>query len=100
MSSRKQVSELEVSREEVEKKLQTVQKQNRSYPDTHQVQSLMETNNQLLQEIAILKSNIEQMDQQIQQMDEREQMLLQYPDLNGPIEHQPSKYSNGFDLDY
>lgn len=54
----------------------------------------MEANNQLLQEIAILKSNIDQMDQQIQQMDDREQMLLQYPDLNGPIEHQPSNYSN------
>jgi len=50
----------------------------------------METNNHLLHEISILKSNIEQLDQQIQQMDEREQMLLQYPDLNGPIEHEPS----------
>lgn len=89
---------MEVSREEMEKKLQTVQKQPRSYADTNQVQSLMETNNQLLQEIALLKSNIEQMDQQIQQMDEREQMLLQYPDLNGPIEHQPSEFSNVIEL--
>jgi hypothetical protein len=53
----------------------------------------MKTNNHLLEEISILKSNMEQLDQQIQQMDEREQMLLQYPDLNGPIEHEPSKFS-------
>ena len=52
----------------------------------------METNNHLLQEISTLKSNLEQLDQQLQQMDEREQMLLQYPDLNGPIEHEPSKF--------
>jgi hypothetical protein len=52
----------------------------------------METNNNLLQETAILKSNLEQLDQQLQQMEEREQMLLQYPDLNGPIEHEPSKF--------
>ncbi|CAF4530213.1 unnamed protein product, partial [Rotaria magnacalcarata] len=49
----------------------------------------METNHHLLQEMTILKSNIEQLQQEIQQMDEREQMLLQYPDLHGPIEHQP-----------
>jgi predicted RNase H-like nuclease (RuvC/YqgF family) len=85
---------LEISRDEVEKKLETVQKQNRPFPDTNKVQSLTETNNHLLQEIAILKSNIEQLDQQLQQMDEREQMLVQYPDLNGPIEHESSKYSN------
>lgn len=88
---RKQVTELEISREEVEVKLETVQKQNRSFPDTNKVQSLMETNNHLLQEVSILKANMEQLDQQIQQMDEREQMLLQYPDLNGPLEHEPSK---------
>lgn len=52
----------------------------------------METNNHLLQEISMLKLNIEQFDQQLQQMDEREQMLLQYPDLNGPLEHEPSKF--------
>jgi predicted RNase H-like nuclease (RuvC/YqgF family) len=91
---RKQVSELEISREEVEKKLEIVQKQTRTFPNTNQIQSITETNKHFLQEIAILKSNIEQLDQQIQQMDEREQMLVQYPDLNGPIEHEPSKYSN------
>lgn len=92
VSIRKQVSELEISRDEVEQKLETVQKQNRLTVDNSKVQSLMETNNNLLQEMAILKSNIEQLHQQIQQMDEREQMLLQYPDLNGPLEHQPSKH--------
>lgn len=51
---------------------------------------MTETNNHLLQEMNILKSNIEQLHQQIQQMEEREQMLLQYPDFNGPIEHEPS----------
>jgi len=54
----------------------------------------METNNNLLQEIAILKSNLEQLDQQLQQMEEREQMLLQYPDLNGPMEHEPSNFAS------
>jgi predicted RNase H-like nuclease (RuvC/YqgF family) len=88
------VTELEISREEMEKQLEIVQKQNRSFPDTNKVQSLMETNNHLLQEISILKSNMEQLDQQLQQMDEREQMLLQYPDLNGPIEQEPSKFSH------
>ncbi|CAF4735521.1 unnamed protein product [Rotaria sp. Silwood1] len=85
---KKQVIELEISRDEVERKLETVQKQNRPSTDTNKVQSLMETNNHLLQEMTILKSNIEQLYQQIQQMDEREQMLLQYPDLNGPMEHE------------
>ncbi|CAF0975911.1 unnamed protein product [Adineta steineri] len=84
---KKQVTDLEISRDEIEKNLETVQKQNRSSADTHKVQSLMETNNHLLQEISILKSNLEQLDQQLQQMEEREQMLLQYPDLNGPIDH-------------
>jgi hypothetical protein len=77
----------------VEQKLETVQKQNRSFTDNNKVQSLLETNNHLLQEMTILKSNIERLLQEIQQMDEREQMLLQYPDLHGPIEHQPSKFS-------
>ncbi len=78
----------------METKFTTIQKQNRSSIDTNKVQSLIETNNHLLQEISILKSNIEQLDQQLQQMDEREQMLLQYPDLNGPIEQEPSKIYN------
>jgi hypothetical protein len=39
----------------------------------------------------MLKLNVEQLHQQIRQMDEREQLLVQYPDLNGPIEHEPSK---------
>ncbi|CAM2705980.1 unnamed protein product [Rotaria socialis] len=93
----KQVAELEISRDEVEQKLETVQKQNRSSTDTNKVQSLMETNHHLLQEMTILKSNIEQLQQEIQQMDEREQMLLQYPDLHGPIEHQPT--SNNIIID-
>jgi DNA repair exonuclease SbcCD ATPase subunit len=96
MSIRQQVNELEISRDEVENKLTSIQKQNRSSIDTNKVQSLIETNNHLLQEISILKSNIEQLDQQIQQMDEREQMLLQYPDLNGPMEHEPSKFQKIF----
>ncbi|CAF0967377.1 unnamed protein product, partial [Rotaria sordida] len=83
-----QVTELEISRDEVERKLETVQKQNRSSTDINKVQSLLETNNHLLQEMTMLKSNIEQLHEQIQQMDEHEQMLLQYPDLNGPIEHE------------
>ena len=54
----------------------------------------METNNHLLEEISMLKSSLEQLDQQLQQMEEREQMLLQYPDFNGPIEHEPRKILN------
>lgn len=88
---RNQLSELEISRDEVEKKLESIQKQNRSSNETNKIHTLTETNNHLLEEINILKSNIDQLHQQIQQMDEREQMLLQYPDLNGPIEHESSK---------
>ena len=58
----------------------------------------METNNHLLQEISLLKSNINHLHQQIQQMDEREHMLLQYPDLNGPIEQEPSNTFYRFDI--
>lgn len=83
------MTDLEISRDEIGKQLETVQKQSRSSNDTHKVQSLMETNSYLLQEISNLKSNLEQLDHQLQQMDEREQMLLQYPDLNGPLEHEP-----------
>ncbi|CAF4489324.1 unnamed protein product [Rotaria socialis] len=89
----KPVSELEISHDEVEQKLETVQKQNRSCTDTNKVQLLMETNHHLLEEMTILKSNIEQLQQEIQQMDEREPMLLQYSDLHDLIEHQPSKFS-------
>ena len=81
-----------MSRDEVEKQIETIQKQNRSSTDTNEVQSLMETNSHLLQEVTMLKSNIEELHQQIQHMDEREQMLLKYPDLNGPIEHELSKF--------
>lgn len=56
--------------------------------DTNKIQSLIETNRQLNEQISTLKSNIEQLERQIQQMDEREQFLLHYPDLNGPIEHE------------
>ncbi|CAF1299404.1 unnamed protein product [Adineta ricciae] len=95
---KKQVSELDVSRTELEKKLDAVQKQNRPSVDTHQVQSLMETNNHLLEEISMLKSSLEQLDQQLQQMEEREQMLLQYPDFNGPIEHEPPSHNIVVDM--
>jgi hypothetical protein len=44
----------------------------------------METNNHVLQEVASLKSNIEQLHQQI---NEREQISVQHPDLNDNIIH-------------
>ncbi|UJR36580.1 hypothetical protein I4U23_029299 [Adineta vaga] len=95
---KKQVNDLEISRDEVEKKFETVQKQNRSTVDTHQVQSLMETNNHLLEEIHMLKSNLQQFDQQLHEMEEREQMLLQYPDLHGPIDHEPTTHNIAIDM--
>jgi len=61
-----------------------------SLVETHQIRSLVESNKQFKDEISSLKSNIEQLERQIQQMDEREQFLLHYPDLNGPIEHEQS----------
>lgn len=91
---------MEISRNEIEKKLETVQNPNRSPVDAHQVQSLMQTNNHLLQEITMLKSNLEQLDQQLQQMEEREQMLLQYPDLNGPLEHESCKIHHILSITY
>ena len=86
------MNELEVSRNEVIKTLDLVQQQHRSAAtDSAQVQSLMHANDHLLQEMASLKGTIEQLHEQIQQMAEREQMLLEYPDLNGPLEHGPGR---------
>ena len=86
------MTELEISRNEVIKTLDVVQQQHRSITtDSAQVQSLLNTNDHLLQEMASLKDTIEQLHEQIQQMAEREQMLLEYPDLNGPLEHGPGK---------
>lgn len=93
--SRKQVTDLEISRDEVNRVLQNVQQQHRSSAsDTHQIQSLRDANDQFLREMSMLKLNIEQLHEQIQQLDEREHMLVHYPDLNGPIEQEPSKLTD------
>jgi F0F1-type ATP synthase delta subunit len=53
-------------------------------PDTTKVQSLMETNSHVLQEVASLKSNIEHLHQQ---MNEREQIVSKHPDLSDNLIH-------------
>lgn len=85
VSFRKQVNELENARDELEQVLEKVQQRSSA------AETLKHNHDQYQREIASLKFNIEQLQQQIQQMDEREQMLVQYPDLNGPIEHEPSE---------
>lgn len=78
--NRQKITELEIERDEIKKSV-----------DNTKAQSLMETNNSVLQDVAFLKSNVEQLQKQIQQMNERERMLLQYPDLNGPIQKKSSR---------
>ncbi|CAM2713636.1 unnamed protein product [Rotaria socialis] len=89
-SLKKKVSELECERDEL-------QKRNQPSSDTNQVQSFLETNNHVLQEVTSLKSTIEQLQQQLQQMNEREKVLLQHHSSNGSSQH--TSTSNNFLID-
>ncbi|CAF3786957.1 unnamed protein product, partial [Adineta steineri] len=73
-SLKKQVMEITIERDELQKSLKLIEKQNQASSNI-----LMETNNHVLQEVASLKTNIEQMHQQI---NEREQILSKYSDIN------------------
>ncbi|CAF3055254.1 unnamed protein product [Rotaria sp. Silwood2] len=88
-SLKKKITELEIERDELQKSFQIIQQQqeNQISSDTIKIQSFMETHNHVLQEVTSLKSNIEQLQQQLQQMTEREKTLLQYPVSNGPIQN-------------
>ena len=79
------MNELENARDELEKVLEKVQQRSST------ADMFKQNNEQYQREIVSLKFNLEQMQQQLHQMEEREQMLVQYPDLNGPIEHEPSE---------
>ncbi|CAF1394768.1 unnamed protein product [Rotaria sp. Silwood1] len=95
-SLKKKITELEIERDELQKSFQIIQQQQQKQTssDNTKVQAFMETHNHVLQEVTSLKSNIEQLQQQIQQMTEREKILLQYPVLNGP--NQNTSTTNNF----
>ncbi len=76
---RKQVIQLELERDKLQNSLQIIEQQNKSSS---------ETNHQILKEVASLKTTIEQLHQQ---MNEREQILVKYPDVNGHNQPIPSK---------
>jgi len=76
---RKQVIQLELERDKLQNSLQIIEQQNKSSS---------ETNNQILQEVASLKTTIEQLHQQ---MNEREQISVKYPNVNGHNQTIPSK---------
>jgi len=76
---RKQVIQLELERDKLQNSLQIIEQQNKSSS---------EANNQILQEVASLKTTIEQLHQQ---MNEREQILVKYPNVNGHNQTIPSK---------
>ncbi|CAF3826870.1 unnamed protein product [Rotaria sordida] len=84
---KKKIIELEIERDELQKSFQIIQQQNQTSSDNIQVQSFIETHNHVLQEVTSLKSNIEQLQQQIQQMTEREKSLLQHSNSNGSIQN-------------
>ncbi|UJR09537.1 hypothetical protein I4U23_013774 [Adineta vaga] len=77
---KKKVIDLENQRDELQKSLLTIQKQNQESSETIRLQSLMETNHHVLEEVASLKANIEQFHQE---MNEREQMLSKQSDSHG-----------------
>lgn len=77
---RKQLNDAEVSRDELERELHDVQK-------NHQTSLVSHKENETM------KNEIENLRKTIEQMEQREQLLVQYPDLNGPIEHQQSSKS-------
>jgi peptidoglycan hydrolase CwlO-like protein len=76
---RKQVIQLELERDKLQNSLQIIEQQNKSSS---------ETNHQILKEVASLKTTIEQLHQQ---MNEREQILVKYPNVNGHNQTIPSK---------
>jgi len=76
---RKQVIQLELERDKLQNSLQIIEQQNKSSS---------EANNQILQEVASLKTTIEQLHQQ---MNEREQIIVKYPNVNGHNQPIPSK---------
>ncbi|CAF0931311.1 unnamed protein product [Didymodactylos carnosus] len=92
-SLKKEVNELEIIRDDLQLSLEQTQKQNNHHltqvADKSKISSIMEANNQFVCDITMLKSNLEQLQQQLRQMDEREQLLIHYPDLNGIIETGP-----------
>ncbi|XP_074641534.1 coiled-coil domain-containing protein 157-like [Tubulanus polymorphus] len=87
---RDQTAELEDKCESLEEKLESLTPDNEKLiqqvkKDKVMIQELSECKKALEDSIMVLQEDIKTMENQMSQLQEREKLLLEYPDLNGPI---------------
>ncbi|XP_048760038.2 coiled-coil domain-containing protein 157-like [Ostrea edulis] len=85
-----QVSELEEEKERIEETLEKAQKHVQQYKQKLKdnqalVDELSVQKEELQGSIATLKSDIQQLENKLEEATEREKLLIEYPDLHGPV---------------
>lgn len=85
-----QVATLEEEKEEIEENLKSARKQvDKLQKDVIDKENLIETvtreKTELEESITCLQQNIDTLENKIQEATERERLMIEYPDLNGPV---------------